>query len=258
MIPFSSTGPSASVQPGEAEPDLQLLPDALVRPLGDVLVGPALQVETAQLGGAQAEQREAALVMRVDELVVRRRDRGQDPEPAERVLAREGPQNAVGNRRPADAVKTVAPSDDVALEHLLAALVAESDPRLLRIDLLDTDVFHLEQQRPPVAEPRLDQVLDHLGLPVDGDRLAAGQLRHVDPVPLARELQLDASVHEAFARQPLPDACLGEEIDDALLEHPGADPGLDVFAAPVLQDHRLDALQMRAAGRASGLPAPRR
>ena len=33
---------------GEAEPDLQLLPDALVGPLGDVLVGAALDVEAAR------------------------------------------------------------------------------------------------------------------------------------------------------------------------------------------------------------------
>ena len=30
-----------------------------------------------------------------------------------------------------------------------------------------------------------------------------------------------------------------------MLEHPGPDPGLDVLAAPVLQDHRLDALEVQ-------------
>ena len=196
--------------------------------------------------------------MGVHELVVRRRDRGQDPEPAERVLARERAQDARRNRRPADAVEPVAPGDDVALEHVLRALVRVQHPRPLRLDLLDPDVVHLEQQRPPGGEPRLDQVLDDLGLPVDRDRLAAGERRHVDPVPLARELQLDAFVHEALARQPLPHARLGEEIDDALLEHAGADAGLDVLATPVLEDHRLDALAGGAAAPASGPPAPRR
>ena len=145
-------------------------------------------------------------------------------------------------------METVAPGDEIAFEHLLVPSWPNQHERLLRFDLLDPDVFHLEQQRLLGAEPRLDQVLHDLGLPVDRDRLAASERRHVDPVPLAGELQLDASVHEPFARHPLPHACLDEEIDDALLEHPGPNPGLDVLAAPVLQDHRLDALQMQQLG----------
>ena len=73
----------------EAEARLQLVPDAVVRPLGEVVVGAALHVETAELRRAEAQKREAALVVRVDELVVRGRDGGEDPEPAELVLARE-------------------------------------------------------------------------------------------------------------------------------------------------------------------------
>ena len=45
--------------------------------------------------------------------------------------------------------------------------------------------------------------------------------------------------------QPLAHARLGEEVDDALLEHPCADAGLDVLAAAVLENHRLDALEMQ-------------
>ena len=243
-MPFSSTGPSASVQPSQPEAHLQLLPDALVRPLGDVLVGPALDVEAAELGRAQAEQREAALVMGVDQLVVRRRDRGEDAEPAERVLARERPQDARRDARPADAVEAVAAGDDVALELVLPALVREQDTRPLRLEVLDADVVHLEEQRAPGLEPRRDQILDDLGLAVDVDRLAAGELAHVDPVALAVELQLDARVDEALAAQALPDACVGEEVDDALLEHAGADARLDVLAAAVLEDHRLDPVEV--------------
>ena len=75
VTPFSRIGPSASVQPRRAEPRLQLGPDALVGPLGDVLVVAHLEVEAAERRRAQAEQREAALVVRVDELVARRRRR---------------------------------------------------------------------------------------------------------------------------------------------------------------------------------------
>ena len=58
---------------GQPEPRAQLLPDALVRPLVERLVGPALEVEPRELRRAHAVEREAALVVRVDELVVRRR-----------------------------------------------------------------------------------------------------------------------------------------------------------------------------------------
>ena len=105
----------------EAEPELQLLPDALVGPLADVLVGPALHVEPAQLGRAQAVQREAALVVGVDQLVARGRDGGQDAQPAERVLARVRAQRRLGNGRAADAVEAVAAGDEVALELLRPA-----------------------------------------------------------------------------------------------------------------------------------------
>ena len=177
VMPFSSTGPSASVQPGRPSRSLQLLPDALVGPLGDVLVGAALHVEAAELGRAHAEQREAALVVRVDELVVRRRHRGQDSEPAERILARERAQDARRDRRAADAVEPVAAGDDVAFEHLPLTLVGVQDTRSLRLDLLHPDVVHLEQERSSGAEPRLDQVLHDLRLPVDGDRLARERLQ---------------------------------------------------------------------------------
>ena len=44
-------------------------------------------------------------------------------------------------------------------------------------------------------------------------------------------------------RSPAPD--VDEEVDDRLLEDAGADACLDVLAAPVLQDHRVDALAVQ-------------
>ena len=92
----------------------------------------------------------------------------------------------------------------------------------------------------PVVEPRGDQVLDDLGLAVDDDRPAVGELAERDPVPLAVELELDPVVDDALALQPLADAGLGEQVDRALLEHAGPDPVLDVVAAAVLEHDRLD------------------
>ena len=141
----------------DPEPRLQLAPDAVVGPLGDVLVGPALDIEARELRRAEAEEREAALVVRVDQLVVRGRDRGEDAEPAVRVVALERPEHARGDRRAADAVEPVAAGDHVAFQLLAGALVGETDPRPLGLDRLDGDVVDLEEQRRAGLEPRGDQ-----------------------------------------------------------------------------------------------------
>jgi hypothetical protein len=62
---------------------------------------------------------------------------------------------------------------------------------------------------------------------------------------LPGELELDAVVDETLPLQPV--ACTGvdEEVDDALLQHAGTDARLDVLAAAVFQDDRVDALAVQ-------------
>ncbi len=81
-------------------------------------------------------EREAALVVRVDQLLVRRRGLGEDPEPGERILARRLAVSAVGDGLAADAVEAVAAGDEVAGQ--LAALVPDDAP--LGIDALHGDL----------------------------------------------------------------------------------------------------------------------
>src|ERR1700728_2181546 len=95
---------------------MQLLPDARIRPLMDVLVGFALEVEPADLRRAQAQQREPALVIRIDQLVRRWWRFGQNTEPAERIHAIVNRQRARGNRRAAHTVKAVAARHEVAFD----------------------------------------------------------------------------------------------------------------------------------------------
>jgi hypothetical protein len=229
---------------GEPDPDLQLLPYPLVRPRGEVLVRAALQVVAAQLRRAQAEQREAALVGRVDELADRGRDRREDSQPAERVLARELGEHAGRDARAADAVEAVAAGDHVALERLGRAVVAERQPGPLGLEVGDRDVVDLEQQRPAGVEPRLDQILDDLGLAVDDDRLP-GQLVERDAMTLAVELELDAVVDDSLALHPLAHPRLGEQVGGSLLEDAGADPRLYILAGAALDHHRVDALEVQ-------------
>jgi hypothetical protein len=74
-------------------------------------------------------------------------------------------------------------------------------------------------------------------------------------VAFARELKRDAVVDEPLTLEALSGARLGEEVDDALLDHAGSDARLDVLTAPVLENHRLDALALQeVAQREPGWP----
>ena len=127
---------------------------------------------------------------------------------------------------------------------LVAALVPVPDQRTLALEVVHRDVRHLEVERPTRLEAKADEVLDDLGLAVDHDRPPAGEVAERDPVALARELQLDAVVDEALALEALSGARLDQEVDDALLEHARAH-AFDVLAAPVFEDHRVDALEVQ-------------
>ena len=160
-----------SVQPGEPEPALQLLPDALVRPLVEWLVGAALEVEARELRRAHAVEREAALVVGVDQLLVRRRGLGEDAEPAERVLARR-----TSRRTPSgiDSRQTPwKPSQPATKSHssvVLGAVVPVADDGAGPSSTASR--LGLEEERAAGLEPRRDQVLDDLLLAVDGDASA--------------------------------------------------------------------------------------
>jgi len=113
------------------------------------------------------------------------------------------------------------------------------------VDPDGADVLDIEQQRRARLDARGDQVLDDLLLAVDRDPLAAGELVEGDAVSLAAEAQLDAVVNEAFAFETLADAHLDQEVHRALFEHARANPALDVLAVAVLEDDRVDALEVQ-------------
>ena len=150
-------------------------------------------------GGAHAVQREAALVPGVDELLVRGRRLGEDPEPAVGILAREDVEHAVGDALAADAVEAVAPCDDVAGELDLGACVDVPQTRPVRGHVVQRHLPDFEVQRSLRLEPGGDQVPHDLLLAVDGD-VPAGERGQVDPVARAAELELQSVVRQALLR----------------------------------------------------------
>src|SRR3569623_2252629 len=104
-----------------AEADRQLVPHALVGPVLDPLAQRDVDVIAAARFAAHAGEREAAGVGGVDQLVVARRDIGEDAEPAERVLARELLPDARREPAAAGPARAVAADDEAAVDALLRA-----------------------------------------------------------------------------------------------------------------------------------------
>ncbi len=128
VMPFCSTGPSCNFQfSSPREPDLQFLPDFLVRPIQEVFVGAALEIEAADVRRAHAEQGETALVVGVDEFFRGRRGFGENAQPGERIHAIESGEHAFGYRRAADAMKAVAAGDEIADQFARLAVFAKAD-----------------------------------------------------------------------------------------------------------------------------------
>ena len=223
---------------------MQLLPDARVRPVLDVVVRRALQVEPRQRRRAHRVKRKAAIVIGIDQLVFRRRRFRQHPDPAERIFAIIGREHTSWNARPAYAVKAVAAADEVAGELLVLAVVPEPDFRCLAGEVVNADVARLEQDLATIRKAPVDQILHHLLLAVDGHALA-DELAEIDVVQGAAEAEIDAIVEHSLALHARAHADFNQQVARPLLDQSGADAALDIVAAAVLQHDGLDARQMQ-------------
>src|SRR5262249_10186440 len=90
-------------------------PDAGGRPEGQVFIGRALEIEAADFGRTHGEQREAAIVVRVDEFFRGGRGLGEDAEPAEGIVAIVCGEHAVWNCGAGNSVEAVTAGDEVAV-----------------------------------------------------------------------------------------------------------------------------------------------
>src|ERR1700681_728053 len=223
---------------------MQILPYPFVRPVADILFGRDLQIQPRDFRRAHAIERESALMVGVDQLVMGGRRGGQDAEPGERIRALERGEHAGGNRTPAHALKTVAAGDNVARELDLLAASNEHHLWRARIDVGDSDIADLEHDLATGVDACADQVPDDLLLPVDRDAAATGQRGHVDAMPLAAEAKLDPVVNQALALQPRADTGIIQQIDAALFQHTCPNAMLDIVASTILDHRRFDPLPL--------------
>src|SRR5882672_2466653 len=218
----------------------QFVPEAGIGPALDLLVGRALHVVAAARGRPHAAEGETASVIRVDQFVGHGRRIAQDAEPAEGIDALERRERMDRDTLAAHAVKAVAAGDELAGDLLITSALAIADARLVRIEVVDAGLVAFEAQLAAALEARVDQVLGHLGLPVDRHR-SARVLPDVDTGTPAVECDLKAVVDEARAIETRADAGLLQEIDRTLFQHPCADAALHVLSAALLDDDVVDA-----------------
>src|ERR1019366_9618235 len=111
-------------------------------------------------------------------------------EPAERITLVE--RNAVRGRYrlSADAMKPVAPGDEITVETVVRAVMLERYVGPVGVEVVHGDVRRLEQDLSARRQPGRDQVLNDAMLAVDGDRFA-GQPEQVDTMSGAVPAQVD-------------------------------------------------------------------
>ena len=83
----------------------------------------------------------------VDQLVGRGRCVGEYAEPAVRVGALVEAESTGRNRRPGNAVESIAAGDDVAGDLVFGAVFPKTDTRRARVEVVDAHVIDLEVQR---------------------------------------------------------------------------------------------------------------
>jgi hypothetical protein len=91
----------------------------------------------------------------------------------------------------------------------------------------------------------VDQIAHHFVLAVDGDPLALGELEEIDAMSSTTEADGDAAVPQSTAPHAIADAERQQQIDRPLFEDTGPHAIDHVVAAAVLDDDRIDPVQVQ-------------
>ncbi len=144
-------------------------------------------------------------------------------------------------------MRSVAPGDEHRLYPFRRSVTHEGDVGRFRVSIVDLDVFDPVDDQTAPGIGRGEEVLLHLGLPVDGD-VFVGRLLEVDPQHPLSEGDGDAAVDEALAQHPLAEPGVAQHPGGAELEDPGPYPLHDVLPRLALEDDALDAPEVEQMG----------
>src|SRR5579862_6062989 len=121
--------------------------------------------------------------MRVDQFVPGRRRFRENTQPAEGIVADKFSEDAFRNRWAADAVKSIAAGDVVAIDDEFLVVVFKTNFGFTRGIRLETSQLHVSSLKMDLCsggKPPCEEVLQYLLLRVDGHPSAAGQFVEVD------------------------------------------------------------------------------
>ena len=222
------------------QPGFQFGPEALIRPVLDVLFCRHLQVIAATAGRALAAQGKTALVAGIHQFVMHRRGVGQYAEPTKGIHPFENFQHITRNRLTCDAVKTIAARNVIAVQAHAFAFFIEGDVRRIGFHAVGLDVADAVQGVGTDSFAGRHKVAGDFGLAIDHHSLAAGQALEVDMHPAIIQGQLKAGMHQPFGVHALADTGLAQQVDHALLQHSGANPPEHIVAALAFEDHVIN------------------
>jgi len=161
-------------------------------------------------------------VVGVYELVIAGRHFRQHTEPSERVGTFEDGQRVARDGTAANTVKTIAADNVVAIQAMSAVRRIPGDPGGVGLQSAWLRIHRPIDDFDISLVGSLVEILHDLGLTVDGDGRAIGELGEIDMKRVAIDRQRSAGMHQAFAGDPCADAQPVHEINGRLLENPGA------------------------------------
>ena len=221
---------------------MQLTPDPIIRPIGNLIVGRALQVEAADAWRAHALERKTACMVGIDKLIAGGCGVGQDTKPGEWIVLLVDRNSMRGQRSAGNTMEAIAARNVIAGYGMAGTSMPKLDIWLLARDCMQADIVGLKHDLSSICQSCGDQVLHELLLPVYRNRPATCQLIHIDTVALATELEVHAMVHKPLATYALTQADCIHQIDCTLFKDARADTTLEVLAVATLNNDRLNSL----------------
>ena len=92
-------------------------------------------------------------------------------------------------------MKAVAASNEVTLDFVLLTVVVKPDVWHVGIEIMNGGVCDFKVQRRVRSQPSFDQVLNDLGLAVNGNRAPTRQLVHIYVMTSTVEAEFDSVMH---------------------------------------------------------------
>src|SRR5438874_1856974 len=107
---------------------------------------------------------------------------------------------------------------------------------------MNRNVVNLKIERPSRCDAGFDQIFHNLILAINGDRLAAGEFRHIDVMTPSLEADKQPVVAEALALEAFAHSHRDHQIHRSLFEHAGTNTLDHIFTAAVFDNYGVNSV----------------